>query len=331
MAGKWIKCGDCGRGFPVFSPAGSGRCRHCGATNSWKANPDPDTVVVECKRSGCGRRTRISRGAASFVCPGCGKTARVGSTRHSESRSGSNSARQTVSFAQAARRYADYYSNPFWTDPTDPTLDPLVLAVLENLEYVETENQRRRNSFVPRDFSELEETKTRVFGIGVLLFLGGFGALLLGVSVGFLMLALAGFVMMPLAILIVVWQYIFVSDERRKEQGRLVLLSPDSGLRATVKAASMRRYSTWKEILRGVDPHLHGQVVLWEQQQEVIQNQQRIISRQDQMLIGQAEAIRLQQETVTAQRKTNESLEQMRRDAEARWRRFQERQSAGWY
>ena len=291
-----------------------------------------ETHVVECKRLGCGHRTRIPKDAVMFTCPNCGKPARV--KAHATSKAGEQKTLPPtfISFADAARRNANYYGNPFWRDPTDPSYDPNIFAVIRDIEEVDLENQRRKLAFVPRDFRKLNNGIFIVLIIAALIVFAGcasFFSNFFGGPHTYDDFDLNWVWMFPAAIGIVLVYLNHVQREKKRDQSRLVLLEYNENLRSTVWSASFQRYQAWKEILREVDPHLHSQVTLWEQQEKVLENQQRLISQQDQILANQAESIRIQREGIDAQNRANVTLEQMRRDAELRWQQFQYRRNLG--
>lgn len=212
-----------------------------------------------------------------------------------------------------------YFSNPFWTDPTDPSHDPDVLAVHENRAAIDAANAEAQANFKPFDYSGV-----RNVAIGlVLLFIASFvlygiaaeiapdSALQTILTIPYLIACIG----LPLTGLLAL--AIFVTHRPRR-------LAYDQVLVNRVYQSSLHRYRVWLEQQRSTNPQLHAQILLWEQQQVMIRQQTEMIANQER-------SIRQQQEILKQQAATRSSIDAQRDEQRWRWQADQaERQRRGY-
>ena len=223
-----------------------------------------------------------------------------------------------MSWDAAARSLANYFSNPFWSDPMNPADDPAIAAALHDIMEVDSANAEIRAKFVKRDMSDL---KAALMYSGIAL--GAcFVAFMISnavapdstvtkvirypASFSCLLVFLIGF----LALVI-------------KAGDRPKLRKYNAALRSHIYAASCHRYQMWLNEVRISDPQFYGQIVLWEQQQTVIKNQEIAIQQQNAIIKNQQAAIKTQAET-------NAILNAQRREAQDRWAAYQQNRRSGY-
>lgn len=223
-----------------------------------------------------------------------------------------------VEFRESVAAHA-YFSNPFWSDPTDPREDPAITSAIReqsrlrdeliaenmrrndlNLE-IRASNDAAREAFVPRDFSK--ETNIfiilfAVFGVSLLLMIGVSAVAPNSVIVDLVSLPLGiSCLFAPICGLLLLYAQHRDRPATQREWPPVHYDARQAFPMYSVEEASIQRYEAFLIGLLDSDPTLYGQIMLWEQQQELIQLQEQSNAQQDAIISNQQDIIRAQKES----------------------------------